>query len=65
VIKNADKNFYLCCIFFIHAFDTVSHDQLLKKMQSNFGIGGLAYKLLENYLTDRKQYTKNIKSQIA
>ena len=39
----------------IKAFDTVSHDIILKKMYA-FGIRGNAFKLLKSYLTDRTQY---------
>ena len=37
------------------AFDTVSHDILLKKMYAD-GIRGNAFKLLKSYLTGRTQY---------
>ena len=37
------------------AFNTVSHDILLKKMYA-YGIRGNAFKLLKSYLTGRTQY---------
>ena len=37
------------------AFDTVSHDILLKKMYA-YGIRGNAFKLLKRYLTGRIEY---------
>ena len=48
------------------AFDTVSHDILLKKLQ-HYGIRGNAYKLLSSYLSGRKQFTKicNTESDLA
>ena len=39
------------------AFDTISHDKLLVKL-NNYGIRGKCYDLLKNYLTSRKQCTK-------
>ena len=39
------------------AFDTVSHDVLLKKLY-HYGIRGSAHKLLSSYLSGRKQFTK-------
>ena len=37
------------------AFDSLSHKILLDKIK-HFGITGLAYKLLQNYLLNRQQY---------
>ena len=39
------------------AFDTVSHDILLKKLY-HYGMHGNAYRLLASYLTGRKQFIK-------
>ena len=52
---------------FSKAFDTLVHSVLLHKYET-YGIDGLAYKLIESYLENRKQYVKvnaersNIKS---
>ena len=39
------------------AFDTLDHKTLLHKL-SNSGIRGNANKLIESYLSDRKQYSQ-------
>ena len=39
------------------AFDTISHNILLKKLE-RYGIRGHSLKWFQNYLSDRKQYVK-------
>ena len=50
------KQLHACYIDFEKAFDKVCHSTLLTKLR-NIGIGGRLYKLLESYLTDRRQIT--------
>ena len=60
LIQNSDKGMYTCCIFLdlTKAFDTVNHDILLHKMKNFYEFRGLAFKLMQSYLSNRKQYTK-------
>ena len=37
------------------AFDTIDHNILLTRLQSNFGISGTALPLLSSYLSNRSQ----------
>ena len=50
---------------FSKAFDTINHETLLSKLLT-LGIRGIAYKLLQNYLSNRKQYCEinNTNSEI-
>ena len=58
--KNFDAGIYNCCIFLdlTKAFDTVNDDVLQHKMKNFYGFQGLALKLIQSYLSSRKQYTK-------
>ena len=59
-IKQAMDNNEITCGLFLDlskAFDTVNHEILLYKLE-HYGIRGPAYKLLKNYLTNRKQFVK-------
>ncbi len=39
------------------AFDTLDHRILLEKLKY-YGINGVAYELMESYITNRKQYVE-------
>ena len=46
------------CVVFLDirkAFDSINHEILLEKMNSNFGISGEALKWFDSYLKDREQ----------
>ena len=40
---------------FAKAFDSVSHDIVLHKLKTQFGIDGLLLSFIKEYLKDRKQ----------
>ena len=40
------------------AFDTVCHQTLLQRLETEFGVSGTALSFIELYLTDRKQFVK-------
>ena len=40
------------------AFDTISHEILLQRMQRRFGVSGTALDWIESYLSERHQYVK-------
>ena len=65
--ENIDNNNSIVGIYFDlqKAFDTVNHEILLYKLY-NYGIRGVLYNWLKNYLTNRRQYTtvNNVKSEI-
>ena len=68
LINNLDKKLTSCAIFLdlAKAFDTVSHDILLRKLEA-YGIRGNALQLFESYLKDRFQFVQldNVKSSIS
>ena len=55
ILKQLDKghHVFLILLDLSAAFDTISHSQLLLKLQSNFNITGPALKLIQSYLTGR------------
>ena len=55
-----DNNEYSCCVFLdlTKTFDTVDHNILIKKLETNFGIRGAPLNLIKNYLKNRHQYVK-------
>ena len=56
LLKNIDQRSTSCAIFLdlAKAFDSVSHDILLKKLE-RYGIRGTPYKLIADYLKNRVQ----------
>ena len=59
ILKNLEKKHVTALLFLDlqKAFDTVSHDMLLKKLY-HYGVRGTAYKLFESYLSGRNNSQK-------
>ena len=57
--EGIDNDNYACSVFIDlqKAFDTVSHDILLKKLKC-YGVRGIGFNWFQSYLHNRKQYTK-------
>ena len=57
LLNNLDKGLVTCSIFLdlAKAFDSVSHDILLRKLEK-YGIHGIALKMFESYLEQRSQF---------
>jgi len=58
ILKNLEKDFNACTIFFdlSKAFDNIDYDVLLWKLDICFGIRCLPFKLLATYLQRQQQY---------
>ena len=59
ITNHLDTNFYSLCIFadLSKAFDTVNHSLLMAKLYK-YGVRGIAYDLIESFLTNRQQQVK-------
>ena len=54
---DSNKVVGIVLVDFQKAFDCVSHNVLLRKLENDFGINGLLLNWLRSYLDNRKQYT--------
>jgi len=65
-IHNSDQELVTCSILLdlYKSFDTVDHQKLLEKLEKQYGIRGLPWKLHENYLANRTRFenTEGIQS---
>ena len=59
LLENLDNNLITCTVFLdlAKAFDSVSHEILLRKLQ-HYGVRGKALELLRSYLSSRSQFVK-------
>ena len=53
--KNSKSKFDVVYFDFAKAFDSVSHDLILKRLKEEFGINGLMLRFLNSYLQGRQQ----------
>jgi len=67
LLQNLDKKLISCAVFLDlrKAFDSVNHAILLTKLE-HYSVRGNALKLIQSYLSNRKQYVQggNIKSSL-
>ena len=61
-------NSHVSCAIFLDlskAFDTLNYKMFMRKLKY-YGLGNVAYNLIENYLTNRQQFVKlgNVKSKL-
>jgi Reverse transcriptase (RNA-dependent DNA polymerase) len=55
---DSQKSTILVSLNLSAAFDTIDHSILLYRLQTSFGISGMALHWITSYLTDRSQYIK-------